>query len=89
MRPTATFPRSVLSASTCPNTPISSSLPLSLRLGALLVFVSAASCYGIPSIIGKPGNVNTITTRIVEYTALGQKGLRDATALSVFLMAMA
>ena len=67
-------------------------LPLmmpSLLAGALLVFVSAASCYGIPSIIGKPGNVNTVTTRIVEYTALGQKGLRDATALSVFLMAMA
>ena len=67
-------------------------LPLmmpSLLAGALLVFVSAASCYGIPSIIGKPGNVNTITTRIVEYTALGQSGLRDATALSVFLMAMA
>ena len=67
-------------------------LPLmlpSLLAGALLVFVSAASCYGIPSIIGKPGNVNTVTTRIVEYTALGQQGLRDATALSVFLMAMA
>ena len=67
-------------------------LPLmmpSLLAGALLVFVSAASCYGIPSIIGKPGNVNTITTRIVEYTALGQQGLRDATALSVFLMVMA
>ena len=67
-------------------------LPLmlpSLLAGALLVFVSAASCYGIPSIIGKPGNVNTITTRIVEYTSLGQKGLMDATALSVFLMAIA
>ncbi|MBQ6222855.1 MAG: iron ABC transporter permease [Solobacterium sp.] len=67
-------------------------LPLmmpSLLAGALLVFVSAASCYGIPSIIGKPGNVNTITTRIVEYTSLGQKGIRDATALSVFLMALA
>ena len=67
-------------------------LPLmlpSLLAGALLVFVSAASCYGIPSIIGKPGNVNTITTRIVEYTSLGQKGLQDATALSVFLMVLA
>ena len=67
-------------------------LPLmlpSLLAGALLVFISAASCYGIPSIIGKPGNINTITTRIVEYTALGQKGLQDATALSVFLMGMA
>ncbi len=67
-------------------------LPLmlpSLLAGALLVFISAASCYGIPSIIGKPGNVNTVTTRIIEYTALGQQGLRDATALSVFLMAVA
>ena len=67
-------------------------LPLmtpSLLAGALLVFVSAASCYGIPSIVGKPGNVNTITTRIVEYTSLGQQGLTDATALSVLLMALA
>ena len=67
-------------------------LPLmlpSLLAGALLVFISAASCYGIPSIIGKPGNVNMITTRIIEYTALGQQGLKDATALSVFLMAVA
>ena len=58
----------------------------SLIAGALLVFVSAASCYGIPSIIGKPGNVSTVTTRIVEYVALGQQGLNDATALSVVLM---
>ncbi|MBR2697588.1 MAG: iron ABC transporter permease [Clostridia bacterium] len=61
----------------------------SLIAGALLVFVSAASCYGIPSIIGTPGNVNTVTTRIVEFVALGQKGMNDATALSVFLMAVA
>ena len=61
----------------------------SLIAGALLVFVSAASCYGIPSIIGKPGNVSTVTTRIVEYVALGQQGLNDATALSVVLMVVA
>ena len=61
----------------------------SLIAGALLVFVSAASCYGIPSIIGSPGNVNTVTTRIVEYVALGQQGLNDATALSVFLTMIA
>ena len=61
----------------------------SLIAGALLVFVSAASCYGIPSIIGIPGNVSTVTTRIVEYVSLGQKGMNDATALSVFLMAVA
>ena len=61
----------------------------SLIAGALLVFVSAASCYGIPSIIGKPGNVSTVTTRIVEYVALGQQGMNDATALSTVLMIMA
>ena len=61
----------------------------SLIAGALLVFVSAASCYGIPSIIGIPGNVSTVTTRIVEYVSLGQKGMNDATALSVFLMLVA
>ena len=61
----------------------------SLIAGALLVFVSAASCYGIPSIIGTPGNVSTVTTRIVEYVALGQKGLNDATSMSVFLMVVA
>ena len=67
-------------------------LPLmlpSLTAGALLVYVSAASCYGIPSIVGTPGNVNTVTTRIVEYAARGQQGMQDAIALSVFLMALA
>ena len=61
----------------------------SLIAGALLVFVSAASCYGIPSIIGTPGNVNTVTTRIVEYVSLGQQGLNDATGLALFLMVVA
>ena len=67
-------------------------LPLmlpSLIAGALLVFISAASCYGIPSIIGAPGRVHTVTTRIVEYVSLGQQGLNDATGLSVFLMSVA
>ena len=61
----------------------------SLISGALLVFVSAASCYGIPSIIGSPGRVHTVTTRIVEYVALGQQGLNDATGMAVFLMVIA
>ncbi len=67
-------------------------LPLmmpSLISGALLVFVSAASCYGIPSIIGSPGRVHTVTTRIVEYVSLGQQGLNDATGMAVFLMIVA
>ena len=61
----------------------------SLIAGALLVFISAASCYGIPSIIGTQGNVNTVTTRIVEFVSSGQQGLNDATSMSVFLMAVA
>jgi iron(III) transport system permease protein len=61
----------------------------SLISGALLVFVSAASCYGIPSIIGSPGRVHTVTTRIVEYVSLGQQGLNDATGMAVFLMVVA
>ena len=61
----------------------------SLISGALLVFVSAASCYGIPSIIGSPGRVHTVTTRIVEYVSLGQQALNDATGMAVFLMVMA
>ncbi len=61
----------------------------SLIAGALLVFVSAASCYGIPSIIGAPGKVHTVTTRIIEYYGRGTQGLNDATGLAVFLMALA
>lgn len=61
----------------------------SLIAGALLVFVSAASAYGIPSIIGAPGRVHTVTTRIIEYYGRGAQGLNDAVGLSVFLMTLA
>lgn len=61
----------------------------SLIAGALLVFVCAASCYGIPSIISVPGKVHTVTTRIVEYMGLGTAGMNDAIGLSVFLMVIA
>lgn len=61
----------------------------SLIAGALLVFVCAASCYGIPSIIGAPGKVHTVTTRIIEYNGLGAQGINDATGMAVFLMLMA
>ena len=68
-------------------------LPLmlpSIVAAALLVFVAAASCYGIPSIIGAPGQIYTVTTRIVDYVYIGsQEGLTDATNLAVFLMAIA
>jgi iron(III) transport system permease protein len=61
----------------------------SIVAAALLVFVAAASCYGIPSIIGAPGQIHTITTRIIDYVYVGsQQGLTDATSLAVFLMLM-
>ena len=62
----------------------------SLVAAALLVFVSAASCYGIPSIIGAPGRLDTVTTRIIDYVYVGSaEGLTDATTLAVALMAIA
>jgi iron(III) transport system permease protein len=62
----------------------------SIVAAALLVFVSAASCYGIPSIIGAPGKVHTVTTRIIDFVYIGsQDGLTDATTLAVFLMIIA
>lgn len=68
-------------------------LPLmlpSIAASALLVFVAAASCYGIPSIIGASAKIYTITTRIVDYVYVGSAdGLTDATVLAVFLMVMA
>ena len=62
----------------------------SIVAAALLVFVSAASCYGIPSIIGAPGKIHTVTTRIIDFVYIGsQEGLTDATTLAVFLMIVA
>lgn len=67
-------------------------LPLmlpSIVAAALLVFVAAASCYGIPSIIGAPGQIYTVTTRIFDYVSIGNDAaLTNATCLAVFLMAI-
>ena len=62
----------------------------SIIAAGLLVFISAASCYGIPSIIGAPGQIDTVTTRIIDYVYVGSsEGLNDATTLSVSLMLIA
>jgi iron(III) transport system permease protein len=62
----------------------------SIVAAALLVFVSAASCYGIPSIVGAPGQIHTVTTRIIDFVYIGsQDGLTDATTMAVFLMIIA
>ena len=68
-------------------------LPLmapSILAGGLLVFIAAGSCFGIPAIVGMPGNIEVMTTRIVTYLYMGDdKGVRDATALAASLMILA
>ncbi len=62
----------------------------SIVASGLLVFIAAASCYGIPSIIGAPGQIDTVTTRIIDYVYVGSsEGLSDAAALAVSLMLIA
>jgi len=65
-------------------------LPLmapSIVAAALLVFVAAASCFGIPAIVGIPGRVHTVTTRILDLVFVGNiQGLDDGATLAVFLM---
>ncbi|MGE4589579.1 MAG: ABC transporter permease [Acidaminococcaceae bacterium] len=68
-------------------------LPLmapSILAGGLLVFIAAGSCFGIPAIVGMPGNIEVMTTRIVTYIYMGDdQGIRDATALAASLMIIA
>lgn len=59
----------------------------SIIAGGLLVFIAAGSCYGIPAIVGMPGGIEVITTRIVSYVYMGTgKGIQEATALAAALM---
>jgi iron(III) transport system permease protein len=68
-------------------------LPLmmpSIVAGGLLVFIAAASCFGIPAIVGMPGNIEVMTTRIVTFVYQGDAaGIRNATALAVSMMIIA
>ncbi len=68
-------------------------LPLmfpSILAGGVLVFIGVGSAFGIPAIIGMPGQIEVLTTRIVTYVYMGTgKGIRDATALAVSLMIVA
>lgn len=62
----------------------------SIIAAGLLVFVASASAFGIPSIIGAPGQIYTVTTRIIDFVHIGsEEGLNDAMVLAVFLMAIA
>ena len=74
-------------------TVIDVTLPLmapSILAGGLLVFIAAGSCFGIPSIVGMPGNIEVMTTRIVTYIYMGDDaGVRDSTALAASLMFIA
>ena len=62
----------------------------SIIAAGLLVFVASASAFGIPSIIGAPGQIYTVTTRIIDFVHIGsEEGLNNAMVLAVFLMAIA
>ena len=62
----------------------------SIIAAGLLVFVASASAFGIPSIIGAPGQIYTVTTRIIVFVHIGSdEGLNDAMVLAVFLMVIA
>lgn len=62
----------------------------SIIAAGLLVFVASASAFGIPSIIGAPGQIYTVTTRIIDFIHIGSdEGLNDAMVLAVFLMVIA
>ena len=65
-------------------------LPLALPAilsAAVLVFVQAASCFGVAAITALPTGHYVLTTRI--YTALGHYDVRMACALSLVLMLLA
>lgn len=68
-------------------------LPLmlpSIVAGGVLVFIGVGSAFGIPAIIGMPGQIEVLTTRIVTYVYMGTgKGIKEATALAVSLMVVA
>ena len=68
-------------------------LPLmapSILAGGLLVFIGAGSAFGIPAIVGMPGNIEVLTTRIVSFVYMGNdSGIRNATPLAVSLMILA
>ena len=62
----------------------------SIIAAGLLVFVASASAFGIPSIIGAPGQIYTVTTRIIDFVHIGSdEGLNDAMVLAVFLLVIA
>ena len=62
----------------------------SIIAAGLLVFVASASAFGIPSIIGAPGQIYTVTTRIIDFVHIGSdEGLNDAMVLAVFLTVIA
>lgn len=68
-------------------------LPLvspSFFAGGLLVFATSASAFGIPAMIGMPSRIYVLSTQVMNYVYMGtSQGMREATALSTVLMAIA
>jgi iron(III) transport system permease protein len=58
--------------------------------GGFLVFAASASAFGVPALVGAPGRIQVLTTRVYAYVrGGGLDGLYTGAALSVALLAIA
>ena len=66
------------------------SLPLlwpNIKSSALLVFLASAASFGVPALIGSPGGIYLLTTRIYMFQKMGSlNGVSAASLLSFFLI---
>lgn len=69
------------------------SLPLlwpNIKSSALLVFLASAASFGVPALIGSPGGIYLLTTRIYMFQKMGSlNGISAASLLSFFLIFLA
>ena len=60
-----------------------------LKSSALLVFLASAASFGVPALIGSPGSIYLLTTRIYMFQKMGSlNGISAASLLSFILIFM-
>ena len=58
-----------------------------IKSSALLVFLASAASFGVPALIGSPGGIYLLTTRIYMFQKMGSlNGISAASLLSFFLI---